>query len=476
MTAAALALAAGLGLSGCEIAGGGAGAPSSGPPDPTVDESAPFGANGKDTAPSQGFGIGPFRFGGGGATRGATAPATASVGRSEPALTPELPGAEPSALIAALRDRRSILPDGDYADLAHAVLAARPGPAAATLQAARLRARSESKNWLPSIGPQVSLASAGRLVTTLFVEQTLLDNGRDRAARAYANAEVEAASVALLAEANDRVRDALDLVLTAQEAEARAGVADAMRPTLERYVEVMRARVQGGISSPLDARTVEDALVELLAERDRDRAAAAAARDELARMTRLPISISARPLALAPADPQGAALPDLAAEATARLARAEADAGRAGLFPRLTAVASLGRDTDAGLGASMDSDLGFGTRDALRAIEASAAAADAARADTAETMARQTASLTARIASLQAEAAHAATRAAASETTLRSNIEAQAAGQRSIREVVAVIRQTVDARKQAVSADLDAVRARLELAALNGTLVDGDRL
>ena len=462
--AAALALASAIGLSGCGLSGGDA---SGGPGAGTAAE--------RSSADDR-SGLRRFGLGFGAATRGADTPATGPVGGAAPALSPELPGADPSALIAELRDRRSTLPPGDYAALAQAVLVARPSPAAAELQAARLRARARSKNWLPSLGPQISLASAGRLVTTLFVEQTLLDNGRNRAERAYANAEVEAAAVALLAEANDRVRDALDLVLTAQAAQARAAAAEAAEPSLARYADIMQARVQGGISSTLEARMVADSLSELQADRDRDLAAAEAARTELSRMVSGPVTLSAQPLSLAATDPQGAALPDLAARATARLARAEADAGRAGVFPRLTAVASLGSESDVGLGAARDTDIGFGTRDTLRAMEASAAAAEAALAETAEATDRQTAALTARAANLADEATRAAARADATAATLATHVEAQAAGQRSIGDVVGLIERLVDAQRRAATARLEATRAALDLAALRGTLVDGDRL
>ena len=124
----------------------------------------------------------------------------------------------------------------------------------------------------------------------------------------------------------------------------------------------------------------------------------------------------------------------------------------------------------------MDTDIGFGTRDTLRAMEARAAAAEAALAETAEATDRPTAALTARAANLADEATRAAARADATAATLATHVEAQAAGQRSISDVVGLIERHVDAQRRAATARLEATRAALDLAALRGTLVDGDRL
>ncbi|MDP5349080.1 MAG: TolC family protein, partial [Paracoccaceae bacterium] len=90
--------------------------------------------------------------------------------------------AEVSALLNDLMGRRSALPGGSaLASVADAVLAADSRPAGAALRSARLRARAQSRNWLPSIGPQVSLSSLGSVVAMLVVEQVIFDNGRKKA-------------------------------------------------------------------------------------------------------------------------------------------------------------------------------------------------------------------------------------------------------------------------------------------------------
>ena len=105
-----------------------------------------------------------------------------------PALDPQTPDGTASEVIGGLLTRRSVLEDGAYTRVADAVLAANARAAEADLRAATLRAEARSKNWLPTLGPQVSLTSLGTVVASLVVEQVIFDNGRKKAERAYAKA------------------------------------------------------------------------------------------------------------------------------------------------------------------------------------------------------------------------------------------------------------------------------------------------
>lgn len=97
-----------------------------------------------------------------------------------------------------MRQRISILPKGSaFARVAQSVLTAGSGTAEAELRVARLTARAKSKNWLPSIGPDVSMTSLGSLAASLLLDQAIFDNGRRKAERAYAAADVEVAAVSL---------------------------------------------------------------------------------------------------------------------------------------------------------------------------------------------------------------------------------------------------------------------------------------
>jgi adhesin transport system outer membrane protein len=100
-----------------------------------------------------------------------------------------------SNLIRDLQSRNSVLPaGGPFSVIAEQVLAASKGAAAAELRVAQLKAEAQSKNWLPQIGPTVSLSSLSGLVAGLALTQPLLDNGRRKAERDFAAADVEVAA------------------------------------------------------------------------------------------------------------------------------------------------------------------------------------------------------------------------------------------------------------------------------------------
>ena len=65
------------------------------------------------------------------------------------------------------------------------------------MRMARLQKEAVDKNWLPQIGPVVTLDSLGMIAAQIVAEQALLDNGRRKAERAVAAADVEVAAVSL---------------------------------------------------------------------------------------------------------------------------------------------------------------------------------------------------------------------------------------------------------------------------------------
>ena len=147
--------------------------------------------------------------GGGGGVARMLMPDPAPVGEG---LGAGVQGAETSVVLDDLMARRSALQRGSVLDrVAGAVLVADTRAAQAELRSARLRARAQSRNWLPSIGPQASLSSLGSVVAMLVVEQVLFDNGRKLAERDFAKADVEVAAVSLVQDSNDRVLTALTL-------------------------------------------------------------------------------------------------------------------------------------------------------------------------------------------------------------------------------------------------------------------------
>jgi len=101
-------------------------------------------------------------------------------GVPQAALDANMQDGSQSPIIEGLLNRRSVLGDGTYDQVADSVLAANTRAAEADLRAAMLRSEARATNWLPTLGPNVSLTSMGTLVTQMVVEQVLFDNGKKR--------------------------------------------------------------------------------------------------------------------------------------------------------------------------------------------------------------------------------------------------------------------------------------------------------
>lgn len=400
----------------------------------------------------------------------------AGVDSAAPALSSETPDGTQSDVIAGLLARRSILPQGPYTQVADSVLAANSRAAEAELRAASLRAEARSKNWLPTLGPQVSLTSLGSVVAGLVIEQVVFDNGRKKAERAYAKADVEVAAVVLAQDTNTRVQEALTLYLAAQKAEARAGVNAAAMADMEHFAWIMNERVKGGVSDAVDRMVVQQKLNQMQADMASDREAASAARAELAAMSAsaidgvngispLSVDLTAQPLAV------------VKAEAEAVRSVAEAKAARAGFLPGLTAVGSVTKDgSDAGLTLQADNGVGFGTGAALAAADQQTKAAQARIGQVREDAERSLRALEGELASLRRQQDQTASLAAGAEANYRNFAAQQKAGQRGVNDVVGVFESAVRLRREAAALPFDVARVELKIAALKGVLVDGDRI
>jgi outer membrane protein, adhesin transport system len=395
--------------------------------------------------------------------------------------TPEV--AEASPLLNDLMTRRSALPEGAALDhIADAVLVADTRAAAAALRSARLRARAQSRNWLPSIGPQVSLSSLGSVVAMLVVEQVLFDNGRKLAERDFAKADVEVAAVALVQDANARVFSALTLYLAALEAQDKSALSQAAARDMAHFEWIMAERVSGGISDPSDLQVLRQKLAEIRSVAQTEDEAARAALAELVAMgvppqtlTALEASRSLPPLML----PAPAPVPLVVRLAEAEQARAEARARveRAGFLPSLTATGALGRGApDPSLDVRTARPLGFGTGDDLRAIEAATEGERRKVAQSREEANRRLARLEQERIALARQAGEAAVLASRGKANLDLFQAQYDEGQRQVMDVVGLYEQFARQQQEAASLRYRAVRTELEIAAELGLLADGDRL
>jgi len=356
--------------------------------------------------------------------------------------SPALPAAaEGSALIAELATRPSILPPGSsYDRIRSGVAATGRGAAAAELRMARLRAEARSSNWLPQIGPSLDLTSLGGLAASLLAEAVLFDNGKRKAERAFAAADVEVAAISLTEEANDRLHDALEQHVAADRARVQGAVAEGAVQRLTELSRVAAIRLQGGLADRAEARSIEAKLAEARSMARSDALALADAQEALAALAG-PVAEGASGLADLPLPTAGlAALAVLRAEAEGRRMLAEARIDRAGHLPGLGVTARAGEGgIDAGLRLGAERMFGMGSAASLEALEATESLAADRIADARDSAARNRATVEREIAALRAEMAEGAALAARGAEDLHLMEQQHRAGLRKLTELAHAI-------------------------------------
>ncbi|KIN71576.1 Outer membrane efflux protein [Sulfitobacter guttiformis KCTC 32187] len=382
-----------------------------------------------------------------------------------------------SVIIQGLIARRSVLPAGSaYSRVATAVLAANARSAESDLRAAQLRARAASKNWLPSIGPNVSLTSLGAVVANLVVEQVIYDNGRKKGEREFAVADVEVAAVALASDTNSRVRTGLDLYITAVEARETLVLATKSAKDIGHFEWVMQQRVEGGISDSSDLHILRQKLLEIRASQAAAAETAATAIAELNAMAigdlgdvrgtpDLPVRAGlAQPLSVTQSE----------AEKIRAIAAAKID--RAGQLPGLVAGGTVGEGSSLGIALQSENLLGLGTGDRLRAIEATSEAAGRRVAQATEDANRKLRKFEGQIAAKERQAAEAAGLTAQAKQNLDVFQAQYDAGQRQVMDVVGVYETFARQQEAEVELKYDAIRLRVAMAELLGVLADGSAI
>ncbi len=390
-----------------------------------------------------------------------------------PALDGELTDGSRSEIIDALLARRSVLAEGPLREVAGAVLAANSRAAEAELRAAMLRSEAEEKNWLPTLGPQVSLTSMGDAVSRLVLDAVLFDHGGKRAQRAYARADVEVAAAALAVDTNDRVLTALELYLAAEAARSRAAVNAAALSRMERLAYIMEERVAAGVSDRADLALTRQTLNGMQNDLASDREAEAAALAELQAMSARPVANLRGISDISTPDALSEPLSVMKARAEAERAVAAAQAARAGLLPGVSVSGSTGSEGGAAQLNVGGAGLGLGTPARLRATEAEEAAASARTAQAVEEARRTLAALDAELVAAERQAAEARVLAAEAAETFAHFAAQQEAGRRAVPEVVTVFETKVRTERSAVSSAYEVAALRLRRAALTGSLVDG---
>jgi len=382
-----------------------------------------------------------------------------------------------SQIIQGLAARRSALPSGSSFDtVATSVLAANARAAEAELRSARLRAQAASKNWLPKIGPQISLSSLGALVANLVVEQVLFDNGRKKGERAFAVADVEVAAVHLARDTNDRVHSALGLYTDAVEAREKAALAETSLQDMGHFAWIMQERVKGGVSDLSDFNILTQKLAEIKADRRANSERALTAISELDAMSVQPLGgLRGTPrfkVAPGAAQPLGVVLAE--AEKTRAIAAAKVE--RASNLPGLSASGTVGENATFGLQVKSDKLLGLGTGATLQALEATKEAAGRRVSQAHEDATRQLRKLEGQIAAKSRQSEEAASLREQAKRNLDLFQAQYDAGQRQVIDVVGVYETFARQQQTEVTLKYEALRLKLEMARVLGILADGDAI
>ncbi len=310
----------------------------------------------------------------------------------------------------------------------------------------------------------------------MVVEQVLFDNGRKKAERDYAAADVEVAAVNLAQDTNKRVLSGLELYISAQQASARADVNAAAMAQMTHYEYVMSERVKGGVSARVELQIVQQKLNQMQADMASDQETAAGALSELGAMTAVPITGVSGLSTLTDGNVDKTPLAVLKAQAESTRMVAEATAARAGFLPSLTAGGTVGNGVKLGLNIGAANGVGFGTSANLAAIEEQKAAAAARVGQVKEDANRSLRALEGELASLQRQEVQAQSLAAQAAANYAIYAEQQKAGQRAVPDVVGIFETKVRAEREAVGLKYEIARVQLKIAALSGTLVNGEQI
>jgi len=379
-----------------------------------------------------------------------------------------------SAIIEALRSRPSLLvPGTPYARIAEAVMLSDSRVAEAELQVAVLRAEAAKRNWMPRIGPRVSLSSLGDLVADLMLQQVLFDNGRKTAERDLAKADVEIAAVAIVESGNDRVFDALSLYIEAEENRELSNHLDRSLRDRAHFEWVLQQRVDGGVSDMSDLNVFQQ---QLAAIRARASEAAEVTMNALAQLNTMSVQDmdGLGGLGGLRTTDTGPALPVLRATAERDRTAAKARMARAGNLPGLAANASA--DDGASLDITSDSLFGIGSGAAIKAIEATKETSERRIAEADESMRRQISAQTRAIASYRRQSEEARGLTASAQHNLELFKAQFESGHRQVMDLVATYQTYARALETEIDLKYKVARAELEMARLMGALAEGARI
>ncbi len=378
-----------------------------------------------------------------------------------------------SFVITSLQARSSVLPGGSaYEKVATPVLAANSRAAESELKSARLRAEAQSKNWLPTIGPSISLTSLSDAVASIVVDAVLFSGGRKKAERAFAKADVEVAAVNLAIDTNERVHTALSLYLGGQEAREKAATLSTALKDMKHFEWIMTERVKGGVSDMSDLSVIRHKLAKMQADyaSETDRASSALAELNAMSVRKLDAvqGVSQLPVSKGAAQPLSVML----AEAEKGRSIASAKIDRAGYLPTVSAsVDSSGGGLTGSVAPTNPIGVGMGAN--LQAIKATEEAAGRRVAQAQEEANRRVAKHEAQIVALKRQATSANTLTAQAKANLDLFQTQYDAGQRQVMDVVGVYETYAAQAQSEIELKYKLAAAQLAMANELGLLANG---
>ncbi len=387
-------------------------------------------------------------------------------------------GAAQSALIEGLRTRQSVLPDaGPFASVADAVIAASAGAAVAELRVARLKSQAQANNWLPSIGPSVDLTSLGAVVASMVLEQTIFDNGRNKAERAFAAADVEVAAVTLAQDMNDRVYTGLAHYIEAERARAQSALAEAAVARLGEFDRIVGIRVDGGVSDRTEAQIIRQKLTEMQSTRAADLAAVDAAMASLNAMSATPMTGQSGLQAIG-SDTGAEPLTVVMERGRGARSIAEANMARARLLPGITARATADDSGDIASGVRLGTNglISAGLGSNLQALGAAEEVADRRIAEASEEANRAIITLESEIATLQMRQRDGGEVVRQTGANLELFTEQYEVGRRTLLELVNQYDSFARLEREHAALTYEIALRQLQIARARGQLVDGARL
>ncbi|MBT8154104.1 TolC family protein [Epibacterium ulvae] len=385
---------------------------------------------------------------------------------------------QPSEVIDQLLQRRSLLEQQSiYGSVANASLTASLRSSEAELISAKLRAEARAKNWLPTLGPTISLTDLGDMVAGLLIEQVLFDNGRRKAERAFAAADVEVAAVNLSVDQNTRVETALSLYLLAQRDDEKARFGQKAVSQMHEFERVVIGRVEGGVSDRSDLQVVQSKIAGLRSGVATAGEGASTARAELYELTGQDFDEKPQHLSIGTPPEAAGYLDVLLAKSEANRSIAQATLERAGLLPTVSAAGNITSDgSGAGITAGIGQPLGLGTPAALKAVEASKEVARRQIGEAEEDARRSYARQLQRLTSFRRQEEETSRLARTSHETYKLFKAQFEAGQRTVIDVINIYEEYVRRELARIEAKYEVIQIQLEMARDQGLLADGDKI